>query len=121
MCWFARAPARCGIAGSQSCAERCPPSQPLRHLPLHIADGRLLGGLDLNATLLAGRPVAERGLLRIAKNFKVMSMEFVIRDNKDQAVIWRGPMKHRMIHEFLSEVDWGDLDFRPRRRAPRHG
>lgn len=40
-----------------------PPSQPLRHLPLHIADGRLLGGLDLNATLLAGRPVAERGLL----------------------------------------------------------
>ncbi len=38
-------------------------SQPLKHLPLHIADGRLLGGLDLNATLLAGRPVAERGLL----------------------------------------------------------
>jgi magnesium chelatase subunit D len=40
-----------------------PVSQPLKHLPLHIADGRLLGGLDLNATLLAGRPVAERGLL----------------------------------------------------------
>ena len=30
-----------------------PPSGPLKHLPLHIADGRLLGGLDLNATLLA--------------------------------------------------------------------
>jgi magnesium chelatase subunit D len=40
-----------------------PESRPLKHLPLHIADGRLLGGLDLNATLLAGRPVAERGLL----------------------------------------------------------
>ena len=40
-----------------------PPSGPLKHLPLHIADGRLHGGLDLNATLLAGRPVAERGLL----------------------------------------------------------
>ncbi|WP_375412388.1 magnesium chelatase subunit D [uncultured Bradyrhizobium sp.] len=40
-----------------------PPSHPLKHLPLHIADGRLLGGLDLDATLLAGRPVAERGLL----------------------------------------------------------
>lgn len=38
-------------------------SRPLKHLPLGIADGRLLGGLDLNATLLAGRPVAERGLL----------------------------------------------------------
>ncbi len=40
-----------------------PTSQPLKHLPLHIADGRLLGGLDLNATLVVGRPVAERGLL----------------------------------------------------------
>jgi len=40
-----------------------PPDQPYKHLPLHIADGRLLGGLDLSATLLAGRPVAERGLL----------------------------------------------------------
>jgi magnesium chelatase subunit D len=40
-----------------------PSARPLKHLPLHIGDGRLLGGLDLNATLLAGRPVAERGLL----------------------------------------------------------
>ena len=40
-----------------------PISQPLKDLPLHIAEGRLLGGLDLHATLLAGRPVAERGLL----------------------------------------------------------
>ena len=49
-----------------------PPSQPLRHLPLHIADGRLFGGLDLNATLLAGRPVAERGLLAEADGGVVM-------------------------------------------------
>lgn len=40
-----------------------PQGQPFRQVPLHTADGRLLGGLDLNATLLAGRPVAERGLL----------------------------------------------------------
>ena len=36
---------------------------PLRRLPLHIRDDRLLGGLDLTATLQAGRPVAQRGLL----------------------------------------------------------
>ena len=35
----------------------------IHHVPLHIADGRLLGGLDLSATLRAGCPVAERGLL----------------------------------------------------------
>jgi magnesium chelatase subunit D len=40
-----------------------PPEAPLRRLPLHAADDRLLGGLDLAATLSAGRPVAARGLL----------------------------------------------------------
>jgi magnesium chelatase subunit D len=40
-----------------------PESAPQRRLPLNIADNRLLGGLDLAATLRAGRPVAERGLL----------------------------------------------------------
>lgn len=40
-----------------------PAATPFRRLPLHITDGRLLGGLDLAATLKAGRPVAERGLL----------------------------------------------------------
>jgi magnesium chelatase subunit D len=35
----------------------------LRRLPLAISDDRLLGGLDLSATLAAGRPVAQRGLL----------------------------------------------------------
>jgi magnesium chelatase subunit D len=43
--------------------ELLPPEEPYRRVPLHIADGRLLGGLDLPATLHAGRPVAERGLL----------------------------------------------------------
>ncbi len=39
------------------------PGVPVRRLPLHIGDERLLGGLDLTATLQAGRPVAQRGLL----------------------------------------------------------
>jgi magnesium chelatase subunit D len=43
--------------------ELLPAEAPYRRIPLHIADGRLLGGLDLAATLRAGRPVAERGLL----------------------------------------------------------
>ncbi len=34
-----------------------------RRLPLNIAEGRLLGGLDIAATLRAGKPIAERGLL----------------------------------------------------------
>ncbi|MCU0976374.1 MAG: magnesium chelatase subunit D [Steroidobacteraceae bacterium] len=43
--------------------EFLPPGTPLRRVPLHAGDERLLGGLDLAATLGAGRPVAERGLI----------------------------------------------------------
>ncbi|WP_207919214.1 magnesium chelatase subunit D [Methylobacterium segetis] len=37
--------------------------RPVRRMPAGIADDRLLGGLDLPATLAAGRPVLQRGLL----------------------------------------------------------
>ena len=40
-----------------------PASAPLRRVPLHIQDARLLGGLDLAATLQMGRPVAQKGVL----------------------------------------------------------
>ena len=40
-----------------------PAGTPVRRLPAQIADDRLLGGIDLSATLQAGRPVAMRGLL----------------------------------------------------------
>lgn len=43
--------------------EVLPREAPLRRVPLHVSDGRLLGGLDLAATLATGRPVAERGLM----------------------------------------------------------
>lgn len=43
--------------------ELLPADAPVRRVPLHIHDARLLGGLDLAATLRAGRPVAQTGLL----------------------------------------------------------
>jgi magnesium chelatase subunit D len=40
-----------------------PADTPVRRVPLHILDERLLGGLDLAASLAAGRPLAQRGVL----------------------------------------------------------
>jgi magnesium chelatase subunit D len=40
-----------------------PPDAPMRRVPASIADDRLLGGLDIAATLSAGRPVAETGVI----------------------------------------------------------
>ncbi len=51
---------------------RLMPDDPLRTVPLNIPDARLLGGLDLAATLQAGRPVAARGLLAEAEGGTVL-------------------------------------------------
>jgi ATP-binding protein involved in chromosome partitioning len=67
--------------------------------------------LKLEGTLVRG--TSERGLIpvRYNDNLKVLSIEFILRDQAHEAVIWRGPMKHQMIKQFIAEADWGDLDF----------
>jgi ATP-binding protein involved in chromosome partitioning len=40
---------------------------------------------------------------------RLMSMGFIV--PQTQAVIWRGPMVHRAITQFLTDLDWGPLDF----------
>lgn len=43
-------------------------------------------------------------------NLKVVSMESLMPE-KDEAIIWRGPVKHTVIRQFIGEVSWGSLDF----------
>jgi ATP-binding protein involved in chromosome partitioning len=45
----------------------------------------------------------------VAHGVKLMSMGFLI--GPDQAVIWRGPMIQKTIHQFIHQVDWGELDY----------
>lgn len=40
---------------------------------------------------------------------KLMSMGFLV--DPSQAVIWRGPMIHNALRQFLQDVDWGELDY----------
>jgi len=48
-------------------------------------------------------------LIPIGRGIKVMSMAFLI--NKDAPVIWRGPIKMSIIDQFLSDVEWGQLEY----------
>lgn len=48
--------------------------------------------------------------MRFSENLTAVSMESLMQD-KDEAVIWRGPMKHGAIRQFIGEVAWGSLDF----------
>jgi ATP-binding protein involved in chromosome partitioning len=44
----------------------------------------------------------------VAQGMKLMSIGFFLEDNSP--VMWRGPMLHRALEQFLSDVHWGELD-----------
>jgi len=48
--------------------------------------------------------------IEVMQNFKVMSIGFLL-PGRDDAVIWRGPLKYQMIKQFIKDVEWGSLDF----------
>ena len=47
--------------------------------------------------------------IKAKKNLNVTSMAFLL--EKEDAVIWRGPLKHKVIKQFTEDVDWGKLDY----------
>ncbi|MFQ3549824.1 MAG: Mrp/NBP35 family ATP-binding protein, partial [Armatimonadota bacterium] len=48
--------------------------------------------------------------ITVGENLKVISIGFLLESDKD-AVIWRGPMKYSLIKQFISNVNWGELDY----------
>jgi ATP-binding protein involved in chromosome partitioning len=62
---------------------------------------------------VAGRPVSLDGkrIEPLARfGVKLMSIGFLLEDPK-AAVIWRGPMLHGALQQFMKDVTWGELDF----------
>jgi Mrp family chromosome partitioning ATPase len=43
-------------------------------------------------------------------NLKVISLEYMM-ENRDDPIIWRGPLKIQAIRQFIADIAWGDLDF----------
>ncbi len=85
------------------------------------ADGRSVGILDADVWgysiprmfgLGGDRPPvnAERKIVPLeAHGVKVMSIGFFVEE--DAAVVWRGPMLHKALTQFLEDVAWGELDY----------
>ena len=48
--------------------------------------------------------------LRYNDNLKVVSLEYMMQD-RDEAIIWRGPLKIQAIRQFIADMDWGELDY----------
>ena len=74
-----------------------------------------LHGPDVYRMLGLGEPVdlfhAKYNLpADISNNLRIISIEAMMKD-RDAAVIWRGPIKHKIIRQFLTDIEWGSLDF----------
>ncbi len=86
-----------------------------------VADGKKVGVLDADVWgysiprmlgLGGQRPkvTGERKIVPLsAHGIKVMSIGFFIAE--DEAVVWRGPMLHKALTQFLEDVAWDELDF----------
>jgi ATP-binding protein involved in chromosome partitioning len=60
---------------------------------------------------VSGQPVGFNNMILPleAHGVKIISMGFFVSD--ETPVIWRGPMLHKALQQFLGDVYWGDLDF----------
>jgi ATP-binding protein involved in chromosome partitioning len=49
--------------------------------------------------------------IKVMPNLHTISIEALMGDNKDAAMIWRGPIKIGVIRQFISDIEWSDLDY----------
>ena len=68
-----------------------------------------------NATRVLGvfdKPTMQDGMIIPPEKYgvKILSMAF-FQENEEEAIIWRGPMVHNAINQFLQTTAWGDLDY----------
>ena len=74
---------------------------------LHGPDVPRMLGLDGMPEVNSNRKLNP---MRFSDNLKAISIE-AFTPSKDDAIIWRGPLKFSAIRQFIGDVDWGELDF----------
>lgn len=79
----------------------------LMDVDIHGPD--VLRVLGLGGTLELG-PNQKLTPLRYSENLAAVSIE-ALTPGKDDAIIWRGPLKFSAIRQFISHMEWGDLDY----------
>jgi len=81
----------------------------LMDVDLHGPD--VIRMLDLKGELVPpATPDALVPPLKYSDNLKVVSLAYMMKD-RDEAIIWRGPLKIQAIRQFVADMDWGELDY----------
>jgi Mrp family chromosome partitioning ATPase len=66
--------------------------------------------LGLSGSLGFGRQEGKMLPVKYLSNMEVISIETLMGENKDAATIWRGPLKIGAIKQFISDMEWAELD-----------
>src|SRR5881409_690203 len=83
------------------------PSGALARVANVLCVGSGKGGVGNDRPLVS----AQRKIIPLeAHGLKVMSIGFFM-GSEDAAVVWRGPMLHKALTQFLEDVEWGQLDY----------
>jgi Mrp family chromosome partitioning ATPase len=67
--------------------------------------------LGLRGSLGFGKQEGKMLPIKYLPNLEVISIETLLGENKDTATIWRGPLKIGAIKQFISDIEWADLDY----------
>ena len=67
--------------------------------------------LGLKGSLGQGTDSGKARPVSYLPNMEVISIETLLGDDKDAATIWRGPLKIGVIRQFISDMEWNDLDY----------
>ena len=82
----------------------------LMDVDLHGPDVCRMLNLEQN---IQDAPSVGKGLvppMQASENLKVISLEYMMAD-RDDPIIWRGPLKMQAIRQFISDIEWGELDY----------
>ncbi|MGE0789136.1 MAG: P-loop NTPase [Sandaracinaceae bacterium] len=102
-----------GGVGKSTCAVNLTLALKSMGMRVGLLDADIYGPSIPTMMGVSGHPVSKDGK-RIAPltrfGVSMMSIGFLL-EEPNQAIIWRGPMLHGALRQFLADVDWGELDY----------
>ena len=103
-----------GGVGKSTVAVNLAASLALQDYAVGILDADIHGPDIPRMCGVENKPLLSHGVgvdpVRVFKGLQIVSMALLSQD-PDKAIVWRGPLKHRAIKQFLGDVNWGELDF----------